>query len=200
MVRLWSYLQRNNLAIPYRPRDCFEREVREYRLRIETMTARRAHIPVTKQAPAFPGLNLWVSVHPDDEIRERYNTPGTLFLIEDLHRGRLIMYSGYSSLLLLEMTLEPVPVNRKLVDTCRTLLGEKEAERRFAQDPVGTLVALGAQFGAERRIRAIYRVRASCVESNDRAGTESLKCGPSTIEDRGSSIVTIGYPIVIEEA
>src|SRR5262249_21576997 len=44
-------------------------------------------------------------------------------------------------------------------------------ERRLAQDPVGTLVALGAQFGAERRTRASYRVRATCMEINDRAGS-----------------------------
>jgi serine/threonine protein kinase len=117
VVRLSSYLQRNNLAVPYRPRRPFEREVEENRLRIETMTARQAHIPVTEQAPAFPGLNLWVSVHPDDEIRVRGCTPGTLFLIEDLHSGELIMHSGYSSLLLLAATLEPVPAYQKLVDT-----------------------------------------------------------------------------------
>jgi hypothetical protein len=79
------------------------------------------------------------------------------------------------------------------VDTCRTFHAEKETERRFAQDPVGTLVDLGAQFGDERRIRAIYRVRATCCEIGDRAGIESFERGPSTV-------VTIGYPIVIEEA
>jgi hypothetical protein len=143
---------------------------------------------VTKQAPAFPGLNLWVSVHPDDDIRVWNCTAGALFLIEDLHRGQVIMHSGYSSLLMLVETLAPVPAFRKLVDK---FLAEKKVKRRFAQDPVGTLVALGAQFGAERRIRAIYRVRATCVEIGRRAGIAALA---------SDSTVTIGYPIVIEEA
>jgi hypothetical protein len=200
VVRLWSYLQRYNLAVPYRPRRPYEREILKNRLRMETMTARRAHIPVTEQAPTFPGLNLWVSVHPDDEIRVGDNTPGALFLIEDLCRGTLIAFSGYSSLVLLMITLGRVPAYRKLVDTWPTFLAEKEAKRPFAQDPVGTLVALGAQFGAERRIRALYRVRAACAERNDRAGIEPTECGPSTNRWRQSSTVTIGYPIVIEEA
>jgi hypothetical protein len=109
-----------------------------------------------------------------------------LFLIEDGPHGELTTAcSGYSGLLLLAQTLVQVPAYKKDVISWRVFNEENETKRRFAQDPVGTLAGLGAQFGAERRIRALYRVRAICIENG--APTES-------------SVVTIGYPIVIEEA
>jgi hypothetical protein len=185
-VRFSRYLLRNNLAAPYRPRNPFEQEIHDKRFRIETMAARRAQLPLKPGASTLPVLNIWVSLHPDDAATEYHHPPGTLFLIEDYQgqRDHPMTVSGFSSLLLFAYSLAEVPTYKEFLTASGAFRAEAEVKRRFAQDPIGSLSTLGAQFGAERRIRAIYRVRASCVD----------------IEGDHGSVVTIGYPIVIEEA
>jgi hypothetical protein len=181
-----EYLEKNNLAVPYRPRNPFEKETQQKRFRVETMMARRAYIPLKATVSTYAGLYIWVSLDADDATTTEYYPPGALFLIED-YRGKTgypELMSGYSSLLLLVASLGKTPAYKEFVGTIGAFRAESDAQRRFAEDPIGTLSTVGAQFGGERRIRAIYRVRASCIEMGRNEG----------------SVVTIGYPIIIEEA
>jgi hypothetical protein len=55
-----------------------------------------------------------------------------------------------------------------------------DATRHFASDPIGTLKSIGGVFCPERRITALYRFRACCIDLEDK---------------RGGSHTVVGLPI-----
>ena len=151
------------------------------------MTVRRAYIPLEPTASASLALQLWVSLDPDDATTtEDSYPPGALFLIENYQwddEWNPRVFSAYSSLLLLAKSLGDAPEVQRLASTLAAeFRSEANARVLFAQDPIGSLSALGAQFGAERRVKAIYRIRACCVDDIRRTTT------------------AIGYPVVIQGA
>lgn len=147
---------------------------------LETLSARRVQIKKDDSV-----LNIWVSIRPDKVQSEERLPSGALYLIEDFrgddeyHQS----FSGYSSLYLLTEELAWL-VHTPISDPLEKLRKQDNATQHFALDPLGTLVSIGAQIGPERRIRAIYRFRASCIEME----------GETT-----RALTTIGYPIVIHE-
>jgi hypothetical protein len=88
------------------------------------------------------------------------------------------MSSGYSTLYLLAEELERFAPGGNALER---LQQQDNATRHFASDPIGALETIGAKFGPKRHVRAIYRVRALFIEENDQA------------------MVTVGYPLVINE-
>jgi hypothetical protein len=108
---------------------------------------------------------------------------GTLYLIEDF-RGDVdhpITMSGYSSLYLLASELNWLK-QTSIHEPLNELFGQDSVARNFALDPIGSLASIGAKVGPAQQIKAIYRLRAACVDSG---------CGGL------SGRTTIGYPIVI---
>ena len=143
----------------------------------ESLWARRARIERDMNT-----LNIWVSLEPDLSNSAGEFRVGPLYLIEDFQGDDNYprMYSGYSSLYLLAEELDrfdDAPGGNAL----ERLQQQDNATRHFASDPIGALETIGAKFGPKRHVRAIYRVRALCIEENDQA------------------IVTVGYPLVINE-
>ena len=137
----------------------------------QTLSARRARIERADKA-----LNIWVSIRGHEEIM------GAVYLIEDF-RGRdesARLFSAYSSLWLLADELKWVAA--PIADPIQQLKQQEKKMRRFASDPIGSLKSIGAEFGPERRIHAIYRFRAACVDETN------------------ESLTTIGYPLIIREA
>lgn len=183
-TRFVKYLEEHDLSVPYRPKNPFEPIQLEMSddpkpFRFERMTARRCHVP-PKDEKVSRGLNIWISPEPDGTQPDDACTSGVLFLIEDFRgdEGMPNCVSGYSSLLQLVGELGSIIENTKLDGVAK----QEEAERRFGENPIATLSAIGAQFGTERRISAIYRIRATCNEI-----------------DAGCAVTTIGYPILIQE-
>ena len=158
-------------------------------LRIETMIARRASIPLRQPPALLPALHVWVSVSPEGTETEGVGRrpSGPLFLIENYQgprEGYEPYLSGYSRLQLLANALGRDPSFQEISQRLFVLDAQEDSLKGLlAQHPVWTLSCLGAELETERRIKAIYRVRAS---SSDFAS------------DRGP--ITIGYSIVIEEA
>ncbi|MCH9053256.1 MAG: hypothetical protein IIA72_19725 [Proteobacteria bacterium] len=182
ILRLKEYIDKHNLASAERIHLFTRRGTDEEKpFILETLSARRARINRGNDV-----LNIWVSLRPDEAHSDDDGPFRTLYLIEDFrgdddhHRT----YSGYSSLYLLSGELEwlkHTPVGDPLEKLCK----QDDATQHFALDPVGTLAAMGAQIGPERRIMTLYRFRASCLEME--------------AQDR-QAITIIGYPIVIQEA
>jgi hypothetical protein len=167
----------------------------EEAFRLETFQAKRVFIP-TKQRDSSPGgLSLWISLKdPSSGVtgRElghpRYH-PGTLYLLEDYRDADTpkpsgpipsmysmlgwLLYGGLSTLTrgasryddLPELDLSGASDNREL--------------ERFSVDPTVALSQLGAQVGPARKIRSLYRIRATFLGR--------------------PAVTTFGYPIFITE-
>ena len=158
VVRLLAHLKSHGLSISSRPFDPFEDDQLDQPLfRMEAMWARRAFIPsltVGQMKPEGSSLRLWVSLHPEVQHESnRGDVVGPLFLIEDFQGdpNNQFLASGYSSLLLLAKNLRRDHPSSTLGKQLAVFEHEeKESQSRFARDPIGTLTALGAQFGAER--------------------------------------------------
>jgi hypothetical protein len=166
-----SHLQANKLLEPGRA--IHSGESPKQRFCVEAMSARRAAIPPLKNVPNFLGLSLSLSAEPD-EGRHAY---GALFLLEDFRKfddDPPMQFSSYSWLALLGHVIE----NTELPSLVAGL------DSRFATDPIKALSQLGAIFGPEQRVTALYRVRATCMESQD------------VPPDRFTT-TTIGYPLVV---
>jgi hypothetical protein len=177
--KIVDHLRKSNLVENGRLKHPFaDPNRRELPFRIEAMSARKAIIRPQKDMPDSRGLGLWVSTKPDD------STPkiGALFLLEDF-RGDDGDYSGsrfssYSWLALLSETLEVKSLSSDVQTGEHTLTDDLGPG--FSADPVDALSRLGAVFGTERRVIALYRVRAACMaHENDFA------------------VTTLGYPLVI---
>src|SRR5262249_16768125 len=65
VLMLSKRLARKNLQVPHRPINFPEVESHRGRFCVETMTARRAYIPLGPATSTFPALHLWVSLRPD---------------------------------------------------------------------------------------------------------------------------------------
>lgn len=145
----------------------------ETQFTIESMDARRAHIPARKGIPNFDGLNIWVSPKsdPQPKLYEFVPDPGALFLIEDYQCDDDNIWwdviSGYSSLLILVSALRTkiadTVLGREIADADSIGLPEGLSSS-FTSDPIETLLSMGAKFGPPRRIRSLYRVRATCLD------------------------------------
>ncbi len=152
----------------------------------ETITARRVQIEWAEHR-----LNLWVSLSAKQKSAVGYRHPSSaLYLIEDF-RGNddhTNCCSGYSSLYLLvgELSENQRFLLSKDSDSSplEALTRRDEAARQFASDPIGTLISIGGVFGPERRIKVLYRFRASCIEKDDVVGTQTV----------------VGYPLFIHAA
>jgi hypothetical protein len=142
---------------------------------IESLWARRARIERDTNT-----LNIWVSLGPNLSTSVFKLRVGALYLIEDFqgdydHYPR--MSSAYSSLYLLAEELERFAPGGNALER---LQQQDNATRHFESDPIGALETIGAKFGPKRHVRAIYRVRALIIEED-------------------GAMVTIGYPLVINE-
>ena len=106
---------------------------------------------------------------------------GALFMIEDFRskddNDTSRRYSGYSSLILLVESLE-TPIVTEAFQINNPWDVPEGLTREFSSNPIEALSSIGAQFGPPRRIRALYRFRAACI-------------------DKG--VVTVSYPIAILE-
>lgn len=174
--KIVNHLRKGDLVDDGRLEDPFSRD-RPFR--IEAMSARKALIRPRTEMPDFRGLSLWVSAQPDG-LAHQADHPGdtkvgALFLLEDFpgedrdYAG--FRFSGYSWLVLLSDVLHDVPGVGSL---------PKDLGSQFAADPVTALIELGAVFGPERRVVALYKVRAACMA-----------------RENGFASTTIGYPLVV---
>jgi hypothetical protein len=168
---------------------------------VEAMSAQRAAIPPNKEVTGFPGLNVWVSVESDTDARQRgeLNTQknsGALFFLEDFHKcdddEPPMHFSSYSWLALLADVLgDGKPIALMNNSPQRAILVDA-LDSEFAIDPINALSRLGAMFGPERRVTALYRVRAMCMERWEDGGLQEGKKRPSDF-----FTTTIGYPLII---
>jgi hypothetical protein len=144
--------------------------------RLETCTAARALLP-----PAPGSLAIWISEPPDDQPSDEYREVGRLYLIEDFRGCDFegaghVSVSGYTAL---EMLLEDEGVRPSLAAT--PLRRDMAAE--FGARPLELVARLDGRVAAPRRIRTLYRVRASFAEMH-----------------ADFARVTIGYPIFVAAA
>lgn len=125
-------------------------------------------------------LKIWVSVPAEKSVRKPF--PRAVYLIEDFRGSDDFPndVSGYHTLSLLFHELEWV--EPPLAEPINQLMLRDRKLRRFASDPIGSLKLIGAEFGPERLIHAVYRFRAECFDETTESET------------------TIGYPLVILEA
>jgi hypothetical protein len=178
VLALVEYLSKENL-IDFDGRTNRSRGRDPNMFRIEMMSARRTEIkPGTLSADTTRTINLWVSPNPQNR------DPGALFLIEDYTGpddswGR----TSYTALSFLMDTIKETPEDIFSDGHTDKNLWQ-DSHREFAADPLGVLGKLGATFGPERRITALYRLRAECQIGRD----------PESPEFR---IMTVGYPLVI---
>jgi hypothetical protein len=144
--------------------------------RVEAMSARRAAIPPRKD---FPGLSLWVSAEPDAGAQDADgNKIGALFLLENFRGSddsNGLNFSGYSWLAFLAQVVDASETRGFVLSNMVAGLG-----RQFASNPIEALSHLGTVFAPERRVTALYRVRAVCGA-----------------EEQNFALTTIGYPLVV---
>jgi hypothetical protein len=140
-------------------------------------------------------------VESDTDARQRgeLNTQknsGALFLLEDFHKcdddEPPMHFSSYSWLALLADVLgDGKPIALMNNSPQRAILVDA-LDSEFAIDPINALSRLGAMFGPERRVTALYRVRAMCMERWEDGGLQEGKKRPSDFVT-----TTIGYPLII---
>jgi hypothetical protein len=177
--KLIDYLRSSDLIDYGRPTDPFGPD--EGHFRVETMLARKAIIRPKIEVPDFRGLSLWVSVEPDTVVSGTSGYPaGPLFLLEDF-RGDddvpVVRFSSYSWLTLLAESVDTS--FRKSIEAGISHLTEGLGPQ-FASGPIEQLSRLGAVFAPERRIAALYKVRAGC-----------------NAQELSLAVATVGYPVVI---
>ncbi|MCA1368048.1 hypothetical protein I6F15_11610 [Bradyrhizobium sp. BRP14] len=147
----------------------------------ETFTARRCAIAFQSHE-----LALWVSMPQSGSGGSgRRDIDHALFLIEDqrVHDDDgPSRYSGYSSLYLLVGELHRD--HREYATAFERLARGDDATAKFARDPFGFLVDVGAVIGPQQTVRAVYLFRAECID---------MQLGGTP-----GAVVTVGYPLFME--
>jgi len=174
IMALIRHLEKNDLMEIYRPAD-EERRRTDKVFRLETCRAIRVHIAPEGETE-FPGFGLWISYspHPKHQNPKVSNyQAGALYLLEDFRDTdppHPTTYSAYTALNLF----------------CDVVGSEYSVENStmFSSHPDKFFAALGAKIGKQRLIRTMYRIRATC---NDTDGQQF------------GAVVTIGYPLFIAE-
>jgi hypothetical protein len=174
----------------------------EKAFRLETCQAKRVFIPAKQRDSSLGGLCLWISLMDrgsghgaSQEQRYRQRLPsGNLYLLEgyrDADPPELAyVHSPYSSLQLLTggglARLGSDDSGASRYDDFEPDLSYTSAYRgsgRSSVDPTEVLSQHGAQVGPARKIRSLYRIRATFTEPTEPKFT----------------LATFGYPIFIAE-
>jgi hypothetical protein len=154
--------------------------------RSEVCKATRVLIP-NDQAP----LALWICDSPDaKEPEDRAakhsfgRVVGPLYLIEDFRPADLgspVIRTSYSTLRMLVEQVADSELEAKLSN----VPDEADPGKLFSRRPFELVEKLGGKVGDPRTIKALYRIRATLVDQ---------------YRYPEQQVVTIGYPIVVEEA
>ena len=159
---------------------------------LETCRAVRVLVPPNESKfGSLGGFGLWVSSSPMRAPNDAAIPPGLLCLLEDSpsvdepSRFAVSAYTAFSSIVVdlggrFSTTVLASAFSR-VADSLPLWRKSVQYMSRFIQRPMETLSDLGCEFGDERAVQVLYRVRAFGPEEADRRRTVS----------------TFGYPIVI---